>query len=252
MSTTMAPSGWFSCSFFLQPLATSTCLFFSIYLYVVVYLKVAVCVFFLYLIVFYEPPNIHNLALVGLYSMMFAFLLSLNFNIWQFATKHICYSNIYTTYIAIYVTSQQKNGIKLKNKQQQNKNKTKNSLQNGSEGAARVITKFGTEKSVHESAVWEMWLCNWKKDGLQTLFPTTEDTVPTVYCFKFIFSSFCKMAYRRISGNEVVHTSVHEIYTVHWVESRFSARKGNDEKRKEEKQTKKKQKKNPKTTDQPF
>lgn len=117
------------------------------------YLKVAVCGFFLYLIVFYEPPNIHNLALVGLYSMMFAFLLSLNFNIWQFATKHICYSNIYTTYIAIYVTSQQKNGFKLKNKQQQNKNKTKNSLQNGSEGAARVITKFGTEKSVHESAV---------------------------------------------------------------------------------------------------
>lgn len=100
--------------------------------------------FFLYLIVFYEPPNIHNLALVGLYSKMFAFLLSLNFNIWQFATKHICYSNIYTTYIAIYVTSQQKNGIKLKNKQQ-NKNKTKTSLQNGLEGAVRVITKFGTE-----------------------------------------------------------------------------------------------------------
>lgn len=132
MSTTMAPSGWFSCSFFLQPLATSTCLFFSIYLYVVVYLKVAVCVFFffLYLIVFYEPPNIHNLALVGLYSMMFAFLLSLNFNIWQFATKHICYSNIYTTYIAIYVTSQQRmvSNKKTKPKKRtttERKNKTK-------------------------------------------------------------------------------------------------------------------------------
>lgn len=68
-----------------------------------------------------------------------------------------------------------------------------------------------------------------KKEGLQTLFRLLK-TVPTVYCFKFFFSSFCKMAYRRISGNEVVHTSVHEIYTVLWVESRFSVRKGNDKK----------------------
>lgn len=58
--------------------------------------------------------------------MMSAFLLSLNFNIWQFATKHICYSNIYTTYIAIYVTSQQRMVSKeKKNKRQQNKNKNK-------------------------------------------------------------------------------------------------------------------------------
>lgn len=48
------------------------------------------------------------------------------------------------------------------------------------------------------------------------------------------------MAYRRISGNEVVHTSVHEIYTVLWVESRFSVRKGNDKKERKNK------------TDQPF
>lgn len=41
------------------------------------------------------------------------------------------------------------------------------------------------------------------------------------------------MAYRRISGNEVVHTSVQEIYKVLWVESRFSVRKGNDKKERE-------------------
>lgn len=57
-----------------------------------------------------------------LYSMMSAFLFSLNFYIWQSATKHVCYSNIYTTYIAIYVTSQQR---MVKNKKTNN-NKKKN------------------------------------------------------------------------------------------------------------------------------
>lgn len=79
--------------------------------------------FFVFNSFFYEPPNIHNLALVGLYSMMSAFLLSLNFNIWQFATKHICYSNIYTTYIAIYVTSQQRMVFPKKNKTNNDKTK---------------------------------------------------------------------------------------------------------------------------------
>lgn len=68
------------------------------------------------------------------------------------------------------------------------------------------------------------------KNGRASDFSDYLKMVPTVYCFKFFFSSFCKMAYRRISGNEVVHTSVQEIYTVLWVESRFSVRKGNDKK----------------------
>lgn len=98
--------------------------------------------FFLYLIVFYEPPNIHNLALVGLYSMMFAFLLSLNFNIWQFATKHICYSNIYTTYIAILCNVTAKEWYQIKKqttaKQKQNKKFPTEWFRGGSESYHKI------------------------------------------------------------------------------------------------------------------
>lgn len=97
--------------------------------------------FFVFNSFFYEPPNIHNLALVGLYSMMSAFLLSLNFNIWQFATKHICYSNIYTTYIAIYVTSQQRMVFGKKKKQtttKQSGTKKKKERSTWSEGRRKL------------------------------------------------------------------------------------------------------------------
>lgn len=126
--------------------------------------------------------------------MMSVFLLSLNFNIWQFATKHICYSNIYTTYIAIYVTSQQKMVSKWKqnktNKQQQNKTKRDpySMVGVGGGGRGKIITKFWHGKSVHESTVREMWLCN-KKEGHLTLFQLL-NALPTVSCFKFSFLLF--------------------------------------------------------------
>lgn len=127
--------------------------------------------FFVFNSFFYEPPNIHNLALVGLYSMMSAFLLSLNFNIWQFATKHICYSNIYTTYIAIYVTSQQRMVFEKKtNKQRQNKAEQKKRKKKKSDpyvvrGAKEIITKFGTE-NLYTNLQSERCDCAIKKEGL--------------------------------------------------------------------------------------
>lgn len=177
---------------------------------------------------------------MGLYSMMSVFLLSLNFNIWQFATKHICYSNIYTTYIAIYVTSQQRMVSKLKNKK--NKKKTKNKRQQK------------TKKTKTKKKIPTVWLegqrklsqnlarkictriyslrcdCAIKKKGFRH-FSNYWRHGTHCLLFQVFFSSFCKMAYRRISWNEVVHTSVHEIYTLHWVESRFSARKEINNKR---------------------
>lgn len=64
------------------------------------------------------------------------------------------------------------------------------------------------------------------RNGRASDFPDYLKMVPTVYGFKFSSSSFfVKMAYRRICGDEVVHTSVQEIYTELWVESRFPARK---------------------------
>lgn len=64
------PGAFFFIFFFLTASCNINMPIFSSYLYVVVYLKVAVCVFFcIYFIVFYEPPNIHNLALVGVYTV---------------------------------------------------------------------------------------------------------------------------------------------------------------------------------------
>lgn len=133
---------------------------------------------------------------MGLYSMMSVFLLSLNFNIWQFATKHICYSNIYTTYIAIYVTSQQKMVSKWKkqNKQTTTKqNKTKRDPYSmvgvGGGGRGKIITKFWHGKSVHESTVREMWLCN-KKEGLLTLFQLLNTRYPLSRVSSFLFFFF--------------------------------------------------------------
>lgn len=161
---------------------------------------------------------------MGLYSMMSVFLLGLNFNIWQFATKHICYSNIYTTYIAIYVTSQQRMVSKLKkNKQQQNKQTKKKDPYSMVRGAEKIITKFGTE-NLYTNLQSERCDCAIKKKGFRH-FSNYWRHGTHCLLFQVFFSSFCKMAYRRISRNEVVHTSVHEIYTVHWVESRFSVRK---------------------------
>lgn len=162
--------------------------------------------------------------------MMSVFLLGLNFNIWQFATKHICYSNIYTTYIAIYVTSQQRMVSKLKktnnNKTKQNKKKDPYSMVRGAE---KIITKFGTE-NLYTNLQSERCDCAIKKKGFRH-FSNYWRHGTHCLLFQVFFSSFCKMAYRRISRNEVVHTSVHEIYTVHWVESRFSARKEINNKR---------------------
>lgn len=176
--------------------------------------------FFVFNSFFYEPPNIHNLALVGLYSMMSAFLLSLNFNIWQFATKHICYSNIYTTYIAIYVTSQQRMVFEKKKQQKTNNDKTKRNNKKKKRaiymvrGAKEIITKFGTE-NLYTNLQSERCDCAIKKEGLQTLFQLLRTRYPLSLASSFLFIFFfCKMAYRRISWNEVVHTSVHEIYTV--------------------------------------
>lgn len=112
---------------------------------------------------------------MGLYSMMSVFLLSLNFNIWQFATKHICYSNIYTTYIAIYVTSQQRMVSKIKknkNKQQQNeqkkKRKEKREIPTAWLEGQRKLSQNLARKICTRIYSPEMWLCN-KKEGLQTL-----------------------------------------------------------------------------------
>lgn len=134
--------------------------------------------------------------------MTSVFLLSLNFNIWQSATKHICYSNIYTTYIAIYVTSQQSMVEKEKKQTIDNKNLQRN--KRGSEN----YHKFWHGKSVHNSTVRWRWDCAIKKTGFRR-DPTTKDMVPTVPVSSFLFF-YCKMAYRYVSRNEVVHTSVLE------------------------------------------
>lgn len=163
--------------------------------------------------------------------MMSAFLLSLNFNIWQFATKHICYSNIYTTYIAIYVTSQQRMVSKLKNKQQQNKTKQIKEREiptAWSEGQGKLSQNLARKICTR---IYSLRCdCAIKKKGLRHFFNYWRHGTHCLL-FQVFFSSFCKMAYRRISWNEVVHTSVHEIYTVHWVESRFSVRKEINNKR---------------------
>lgn len=176
--------------------------------------------FFVFNSFFYEPPNIHNLALVGLYSMMSAFLLSLNFNIWQFATKHICYSNIYTTYIAIYVTSQQRMVFPKKKKQTttkqsgtKKKEKKRRAIPTWSVGrrklsqnlARKICTRIYSRRDVTVQL---------KKKGFRHFSNYWGRGTHCLLLQVFFSSFFCKMAYRRISWNEVVHTSVHEIYTV--------------------------------------
>lgn len=62
------------------------------------------------------------------------------------------------------------------------------------------------KKSVHDSTVRRRWDCAIEKKGLRRN-STTEDMKPTVPISSFLFT-YCKMAYRYVSRNEVVHTSV--------------------------------------------
>lgn len=145
--------------------------------------------------------------------------ISLNFNIWQFATKHICYSNIYTTYIAIYVTSQQRMVSKLK----KNDNKMNRNVPTAwLEGQRKLSQKFGTQ-NLYTNLQSGRSDCAIKKKGV--FFQPLKTRYPL---FQVSLSSICKMAYRRVCWNELVHTFCSwDLYTGHWVESRFSARKSN-------------------------
>lgn len=132
---------------------------------------------------------------MGLYSMMSAFLLSLNFNIWQFATKHICYSNIYTTYIAIYVTSQQRMVSKWKKTKQtttkqKKRNKKKKDPYSMVRGAEKIITKFGTE-NLYTNLQSERCDCAIKKKGFRH-FSNYWRHGTHCLCFKFSFLLFVK------------------------------------------------------------
>lgn len=193
--------------------------------------------FFVFNKFFYEPPNIHNLALVGLYSMMSVFLLILIFD--NLLPNTFCYSNIYTTYIAIYVTSQQRM-VSKENKNKRQQNKKRNSLQHvswgrGGEGQRKISTKFGTE-NLYTNLQSEKCDCAIKKKrrAWDVCHPQLRNTRYPLSGFKFSFLFlfcvfvlffFCKMAFRHFLWNEVVHTSVYETYTVHWAESMCFSKK---------------------------
>ena len=79
---------------------------------------------------------------------------------------------------------------KLK-KTNNNKTKQKKDPYSMVRGAEKIITKFGTE-NLYTNLQSERCDCAIKKKGFRHFFPTTEDTVPTVSCFKFSFLLFVK------------------------------------------------------------
>lgn len=91
---------------------------------------------------------------------------------------------------------------KLKNDNEMNRNVPTAWL----EGQRKLSQKFGTQ-NLYTNLQSGRSDCAIKKKGV---FPTTEDTALTVR-----LSSICKMAYRRVCRNELVHTFVRETCTGH-------------------------------------
>ncbi len=87
-----------------------------------------------------------------------------------------CYSNIYTTYIAIYVTSQQI--MVEKENKKPNIGQQKN-LQRHKRWRGNYHKFWHGKKSVHDPTVRRRWDCAIEKKGLRRN-QTTEDMEPTV------------------------------------------------------------------------